>query len=214
MTKKASTKQNEPDLSEISGIGPKLQESLREAGFGSVKQLAEANPDTLAKEVDGVGQATAKKIIKAAKKLSKGKTATGKSKSKRKKTKKPAKKSIKEQIIDELIIELQSADQQIALGAVDQLARIEGPLATECLVDCLEDKRYMVRLQAAMKLGERGDKSAVDGLIKSLSDESLFVRQTSAGALDTIGGAKATKAIRKAEEDGLLMGDLPKGKKL
>ncbi|TXT56659.1 MAG: hypothetical protein BAJATHORv1_20249 [Candidatus Thorarchaeota archaeon] len=215
MSKKASNNQEEPKLSDISGVGPKLQKSLIAAGIDSVEKLAIADPAMLAEDVDGVGAATAKKIVKAAKKLAPSKKKkTSKSEKKSKKTKKPPKKSITEQIIDELIVELQSADQQIALGAVDQLAKIEGDLATECLVDCLEDKRYMIRLHAAMKLGDRQDKRAIEGLIETLSDESLFVRQTAAGALESIGGAKATKAIKKAEKEGLLMSDLPKGRKL
>ena len=54
----------------------------------------------------------------------------------------------------------------------------------------------------------------MDALIDSLSDDSLFVRQTVAGALENIGGTKAKKAISKAEKDGLLLDELPEGKRL
>lgn len=58
------------DLSDISGIGPKLKENLEAAGFDSVKKLADTDPAKL-KEIDGVGSKTAKKIVKAAQALSK-----------------------------------------------------------------------------------------------------------------------------------------------
>jgi HEAT repeat protein len=72
----------------------------------------------------------------------------------------------------------------------------------------------MIRIYAAVQLGERQDKAAVDPLIGALHDESLFVRQTVAGALENIGGTKATKAVRKAESEGLLLDELPDGIRL
>ncbi|MBD3407753.1 MAG: hypothetical protein GF411_16665 [Candidatus Lokiarchaeota archaeon] len=68
----------EMDLSDISGIGPALKKKLKSEGIDSVEKLSEAEPKKLAESVDGVGSATAKKIVKAAKKLSES------SKSKRK----------------------------------------------------------------------------------------------------------------------------------
>jgi len=72
----------------------------------------------------------------------------------------------------------------------------------------------MVRIHVAAQLGERKDRKAVDALIASLQDESIFMRQTVAGALENIGGTKAKKAITKAEKDGLLLDNLPEGKRL
>ncbi|MBD3404892.1 MAG: 50S ribosomal protein L32e [Candidatus Lokiarchaeota archaeon] len=58
-----------PKLEDISGVGPSTVESLKEAGYKSVKKLSTADPKDLAKAVSGVGPATAKKMIEAAKKM-------------------------------------------------------------------------------------------------------------------------------------------------
>ncbi|MCK5390723.1 MAG: HEAT repeat domain-containing protein, partial [Candidatus Thorarchaeota archaeon] len=60
----------------------------------------------------------------------------------------------------------------------------------------------------------RKDSKAVDALIDALQDESIFVRQTVAGALENIGSAKAKKAVKKAENDNLLLDELPEGRRL
>jgi HEAT repeat protein len=72
----------------------------------------------------------------------------------------------------------------------------------------------MMRIHVAAQLGERKDPKAVDALIGSLKDESVFVRQTAAGALENIGGAKAKKAVKRIEEEGLLLDELPEGHRL
>ncbi|NHI83542.1 MAG: HEAT repeat domain-containing protein [Candidatus Thorarchaeota archaeon] len=117
-------------------------------------------------------------------------------------------------LADELAKEIHSEDEQVSLGAIDALGKVKDPSATQYLIGCLNDSRYLVRIYAAIQLGERKDKKAVDSLIKALDDESLFVRQTIAGALENIGGEKATAAVKAAEERGLLLDELPEGKKL
>ena len=117
-------------------------------------------------------------------------------------------------MLDELALEIQNPDEQVALGAVDRIGAISGPTATGLLVVALKDDRYMVRIHVAAELGERKDKAAVGALIDALRDESVFVRQTVAGALENIGGAKAAKAIKTAEKEGLLLDDLPEGRRL
>ena len=64
---------------------------------------------------------------------------------------------------------------------------------------------------AAVQLGERKDSRTISPLVESLHDESLFVRQTAAGALENIGSPEAIAAVRRAEESGLLLGELPEG---
>ncbi len=204
-----------PQLSDISGIGPKTVEKLQDAGVKTVAKLAKSNPAKLSEKVDGLGMSTAKKIVEAAKKISPKKKLKTKARKKKPSKKKTAKeKPPSEQMIDELIVELQSADQQVALGAVDRLVNNKDDSATDVLIDLLDDDRYMIRLQAALNLGKRGDKKAIDPLIESLDDDSLFVRQTAAGALESIGGSKAMKAIKVAEKKGLLLNDLPEGIRL
>jgi HEAT repeat protein len=131
--------------------------------------------------------------------------------------KKPAKKAPSKkdkEMLGELEKEIHSEDEQVCLGAVERLGVLNHPDATRVLIIALADPRYMVRIHAAAQLGERKDKKSVDALIEKLNDDSMFVRQTVAGALENIGGTKAKKAVSKAEKDGLLLDELPEGKRL
>ena len=174
------------------------------------------------KETSKAGKSTKKatRKTKAKKPPAKTKKTAAPKKTTTKKTKTSKKKSTKQlsvkitQMIDELLVEMRSEDEQISLGAVDRLGQTEDPRATSHLIECLDDSRYMIRIYAAVQLGERQDKTAVDPLIGALHDESLFVRQTVAGALENIGGSKALKAVRKAESEGLLLDELPEGIRL
>ncbi|TFF94554.1 hypothetical protein EU546_04715, partial [Candidatus Thorarchaeota archaeon] len=58
-------------LEELPGVGEKTRKSLRDADYKSISKIADADAADLSEKVDGVGEATAKKIIKAAKKMSK-----------------------------------------------------------------------------------------------------------------------------------------------
>lgn len=117
-------------------------------------------------------------------------------------------------MLEELKIEIQSDDEQVSLGSIERLGVLNHPQATQVLIGALSDSRYMVRIHAAAQLGERKDKKSVDALIASLNDDSVFVRQTVAGALENIGGTKAKKAVTKAEKDGLILDELPEGRRL
>lgn len=55
-------------LDDLSGVGEKTKQALIEAGFADVKAVAEASQESLT-EVKGIGEAKAKKLIAAAKKL-------------------------------------------------------------------------------------------------------------------------------------------------
>ena len=118
------------------------------------------------------------------------------------------------EMLQELETEIHSKDEQVCLGAVERLGGLKHPDATRILTIALADPRYMVRIHAAAQLGERKDKKSVDALIDLLNDDSVFVRQTAAGALENIGGVKARKAISKAEKGGRLLDELPEGKRL
>jgi large subunit ribosomal protein L32e len=78
-------------LEDIPGIGPKTADSLKEAGFKTVKSLAKADPEKLMEKVDGIGETTATQIIKEARKLI-PKEKTKQEKSEKKKEVKPEKK--------------------------------------------------------------------------------------------------------------------------
>ncbi len=58
-----------PQLSDVPGIGAKMEEKLREAGFKTVAALSKTASDKLAKKVDGLSEAGAAKLIKAAQEL-------------------------------------------------------------------------------------------------------------------------------------------------
>ena len=58
-----------PQLSDVPGIGAKMEEKLRQAGFKTVAALSKAASDKLAKKVDGLSEAGAAKLIKAAQEL-------------------------------------------------------------------------------------------------------------------------------------------------
>jgi NAD-dependent DNA ligase len=220
--KKASTKKTaakKVTLSDIPGVGAKTAESLREGGFKTVASLAKTEPAKLMKKVEGIGEVMATRIIEEAKRLvEKGPSERAAKKKKvAKKKKSPAKKKVKAKEspeLDELAKELASDDEQLLLGVIDRLGMLDDPKATEQLIACLKHTRYMVRIHAAAQLGERKDKSAIEPLINALQDESLFVRQTAAGALENIGGTKARKAVTAAESEGLLLDELPEGRRL
>jgi HEAT repeat protein len=167
---------------------------------------------------------TSKKGTAAKKKSTSIKKAVAKPRAKKETTKpkkavkkKPSKKAPSKkdsEMLAELVIEIKSEDEQVCLGAIGRLGVLNHPDATRVLTIALADQRYMVRIHAAAQLGERNDKKSVDALAASLNDVSIFVRQTVAGALESIGGVKAKKAISKAEKDGLLLDELPEGKRL
>ncbi len=56
------------DLEDLPGVGPAIAEKLREAGYSTIEMLAVASPSELSAVAD-IGEATALKIITAARKL-------------------------------------------------------------------------------------------------------------------------------------------------
>ncbi len=133
------------------------------------------------------------------------------------KEKKLPKKTVSSDIkamLKELEIEIRSDDEQVSLGAIERLGLLNHPQATQVLIGALSDSRYMIRIHVAAQLGERKDKKSADALIASLSDDSIFVRQAVADALENIGGVKAKKAVTQAEKDGILLDELPEGRRL
>ncbi len=58
-----------PEIADIKGIGPTLEKRLILAHYDSVKELADAKPEEVAKKVEGITDDGAERIIKAAKNL-------------------------------------------------------------------------------------------------------------------------------------------------
>lgn len=59
---------NSYELNDVSGVGPKTLETLKNAGIKSVNQLANSSINQL-KQLDGIGKKSAEKFINGAKKL-------------------------------------------------------------------------------------------------------------------------------------------------
>jgi large subunit ribosomal protein L32e len=58
-----------PELKDLPGVGPKLEEKLREAGFKTVLSMSRARADKLAEKVEGLSDSGAAKLIAAAQEL-------------------------------------------------------------------------------------------------------------------------------------------------
>lgn len=74
------------------------------------------------------------------------------------------------------------------------------------LEKALKNKDVSIRVKAARALGEIGDDSVVDVLIRSLEDDSIDVKRSVVWALGKIGSTKAINAlvdVLKNEEAGL-----------
>ncbi len=192
---------------------------------GTTKRTASTKPKPK-KKTGAKAKKTTKKVPtkkKTSAKKTRKKTPTKKSTTrkekkppKKKARKVPSKKTVSDNIamLKELEIEIKSDDEQVSLGAIERLGLLNHPQATRVLIGALSDSRYMIRIHVAVQLGERQDKKSVDALISSFSDDSIFVRQTVASALENIGGAKAKKAVTQAEKDGILLDELPEGRRL
>jgi large subunit ribosomal protein L32e len=55
-----------PELKDLPGVGPKLEEKLREAGIKTVLNMSRAKADKLAEKVEGLSENGAAKLIEAA----------------------------------------------------------------------------------------------------------------------------------------------------
>lgn len=90
-----NNKDSNPELTDVSGIGPARAKKLQKAGVKSPKQLARLKPSTVAEKAD-IATARAKKLVSAAKKVSSAapkkstKSTTTKKASAKKTTKKKA----------------------------------------------------------------------------------------------------------------------------
>lgn len=55
-----------PELKDLPGVGPKLEDKLREAGIKTVLNMSRAQADKLAEKVEGLSESGATKLIEAA----------------------------------------------------------------------------------------------------------------------------------------------------
>ncbi|MHA2058079.1 MAG: 50S ribosomal protein L32e [Candidatus Thorarchaeota archaeon] len=113
-----------PELKDLPGVGPKLEEKLREAGIKTVLNMSRAKADKLAEKIEGLSESGAAKLIEAAqgllpdaappkKKAAEKKAAPKKKKAEpKKKPKKTAPKKKKKAKV-EVPIRVQNTDQRI-----------------------------------------------------------------------------------------------------
>ncbi|MHA1965016.1 MAG: 50S ribosomal protein L32e [Candidatus Thorarchaeota archaeon] len=114
-----------PELKDLPGVGPKLEEKLREAGIKTVLNMSRAKADKLAEKIEGLSESGAAKLIEAAqgllpdaappkKKAAEKKAAPKKKKAEpKKKPKKTAPKKKKKKAKVEVPIRVQNTDQRI-----------------------------------------------------------------------------------------------------
>ncbi len=118
--KKAEAKAEKPKtpkLQDLPGVGPKMAETLQEAGIKSVKKLASTDVGKLAK-LDGIGDATAESLIKAAEEVLPEAPAPKKKEKAKKKAKKPKAKAKKEKA--EVPVRMQKIDQRLLRIAINK----------------------------------------------------------------------------------------------
>ncbi|MFW9974629.1 MAG: HEAT repeat domain-containing protein [Candidatus Thorarchaeota archaeon] len=199
-------------MSKISKASKKTVASEKETKVSKKTPTKSTTKKSSKPKTKPTGLKVTKEKKTSGKKADKKKSAPKKTSKKKSMTKSSMEKE--REMLGELENEIHSDDEQVCLGAVDRLGSLKHPDATRVLIVALEDPRYMVRIHAAAQLGERKDKKSIDALVESLNDDSVFVRQTVAGALENIGGAKAKMALFKAESEGLLLDELPEGKRL
>jgi large subunit ribosomal protein L32e len=81
-------------LTEVPGVGPAMEEKLREAGIKTAYSLSKADPEKLAEKVDGLGLTSATNIIEAALSLMPKETPKKKATKKEEKPKKESKAKV------------------------------------------------------------------------------------------------------------------------
>ena len=58
--------EGEIELTELDGVGPKVEKALRAAGYDTIEKIKALTVEDLTK-LDGIGKKTAEKILKSAK---------------------------------------------------------------------------------------------------------------------------------------------------
>jgi HEAT repeat protein len=104
--------------------------------------------------------------------------------------------------LDSIEKQLDHMDSEVRWVAVLDLANIPGPRATDLLIRALKDDQFIsVRYQAAVALGNRGDRRAVRALVAALGDPISHVREKAAEALGRIRDPEAIEPLLSAFKD-------------
>jgi HEAT repeat protein len=107
-----------------------------------------------------------------------------------------------ETTLDSLGKQLTHDDNEVRWDAVITLAEIPGSRATDLLIRALKDERFIsIRYQAAVALGNRGDRRAIGALVNALGDPVSHVREQAAEALGRIGDTSAVEPLLAVFKD-------------
>ena len=92
----------------------------------------------------------------------------------------------------ELLLAARSGKLEERLAAIDKLARINDPLVTPVLLECLLEDDWAVQTHAARSLGDTADPLAIPFLVEALHGEDYWVAAEAATALGKIGLEEST----------------------
>jgi HEAT repeat protein len=112
--------------------------------------------------------------------------------------------SIGKAAIEQLTAAMKEKKWETRYRAAEALGKIADERVVQPLISALKDNRDHVRYMAAKGLRELGDSDAIEPMIILIKDENRYVRMMAATVLGTIGGKKASTALKNAlgsEED-------------
>lgn len=91
--------------------------------------------------------------------------------------------------VDGLVAALGVNELEVRVQAMDALAELANPHATDLLIAKLQDTRWDVRWSAAEALGKLDDARAIDPLTRAVADENAMVRAVAEASLRSLKGA-------------------------
>ncbi|HHT9133651.1 MAG TPA: HEAT repeat domain-containing protein [Candidatus Avalokitesvara rifleensis] len=95
-----------------------------------------------------------------------------------------------------LVEALRSQYPEVRVAAAKALAQTDNPETVSALATALRnDREKDVRVAAAQSLGELGDESAAESLLRALNDENVSVRESAARALANFKGEDVVKSL-------------------
>ncbi len=100
---------------------------------------------------------------------------------------------------EEVVLALQSPDDDVREEAVRALGELREPRAIEPLIRALVDDNRFVRREAAKSLGKIGDPRVIHPLIEALKDDDRYGREGAAEGLAELGDVAVLPLIRALE---------------
>ncbi|MFC1735296.1 MFS transporter [Candidatus Hydrogenedentota bacterium] len=88
-----------------------------------------------------------------------------------------------------------STSEERRIRALRSLASYRSPMATEELIDALDDNSLMVRKEAALALGRAGQSEAFPALAEKLKDPDSGIQAAAAEALGLLGDSRAVDVL-------------------